>query len=196
MAREKAGPETWAQGFASAWEKGFLSGPLALSLEAFLPPSPPPTQTCLTRPRLAELMSSASQPYGSSSSSGRTSFSSMTGTTRDPSAPQSCSKVRAQWAQGLRHSSASLHFLKRCEGFLCRCPTCLYHPFHCSVPGWGLEPSSGVRQQWSASAGLPGGRTPDTAEWNSQSLLHRRDGTLESSAALSCLSVPHGKSSV
>jgi hypothetical protein len=81
-----------------AWEKGCLSGLLALSLEAFLPPSPPPTQTCLTRPSLAALMSPASQPYGNSSSSGGTSFSSMTGTARAPLAPQSCSKVRALWA--------------------------------------------------------------------------------------------------
>lgn len=91
------GPVTQAQGFASVWEMGCLSGPLTLSLETFLPLSPPSTQTCLTRPSLAELMSLASQPYGNSSSSGGTSFSSMTGTAQAPLAPQSCSKVKAPW---------------------------------------------------------------------------------------------------
>lgn len=107
------------------------------SLEAFLCLFPPPTQTCLTRPNLAALMSSASQPCGSSSSSGRASSSSMTGTALDPLAPQSCSKVRAMvgtvgtaW-----HSFSCLKTHPRV--FLSPSSAYLYHSFHliCTLTG-------------------------------------------------------------
>lgn len=120
-----------------------VSGPVALSLKTFLPPSPPPTQTCLTRPSLAALMLLASRPCGNSSSSGGASFSSMTGTARDPSAPQSCSKVRVLWARCLRPGWTPFHFLKCLEGFPCRCPCPPYHAFPCCEPGQDLEPAQG-----------------------------------------------------
>lgn len=104
------GPSDQGRGFFSPWcsclgpavlwslllqpGKGATSVvPLAISLDTF-PSFPSPSQTCLTRPSQAALMSTVSRRCGNSSSSGRTSSSSMTGTTRVPSATQSCSKVR------------------------------------------------------------------------------------------------------
>lgn len=105
------GAGIWASGlwfsgvsYSSLGGTGYLSGtrgPWTLSLDAFLPF---PLKTCLTRPSQAASTSTVSPPCGSSSSSGRTSSSSMTGTAQAPLATQSCSKVGPGRDSVHRHS--------------------------------------------------------------------------------------------
>lgn len=134
--------------------------PLAPSLEAFLHPFPPPTQTCSTRPSLAALMSWASPPCGNSSSSGRTSSSSMTGTALDPSAPQSCSKVRAMVGTvGVAHLDSSSCLTTHPE-----CPPLPSFHLVCTPAGaqatLGLEPVLG-----SLVTGLSGTAPVASGSW-------------------------------